>query len=51
MLRNGEVRTAFLSVRVLREGTAMTIPAAYKQTMLNNGLPVENWVAHMFLGH
>ena len=47
-LCNGEVRTAFLGLRNLRDGRAESIMAAYKQAMLHAGLPVEKWVARVF---
>ena len=32
----------------LRDGTAPSIVAAHKQTMLKAGLPIEKWVSRMF---
>ena len=46
-LRKGGVQTAFHGLHDLRDGTAASILAAYKQTMLHARLPIEKWVACM----
>ena len=47
-LHKGHVRTTLLGLWELRDGTAPSIVATYKQTMLKAGLPVEKWVSCMF---
>ena len=47
-LREGQVCTAFLGLWELRDGTTPSIVAAYKQTMLKAGMPVEKGVSRMF---
>ena len=46
--REGQFCTAFLGLWELRDGTAPSVVAAYKQTMLKAGLPIEKWVSRMF---
>ena len=47
-LREGQFCAASLGLWELRDGTTPSIVAAFKQTMLKAGLPIEKWVSRMF---